>query len=452
MILNYPNNTDQILYLDEYLYNNNKTFENNEIDFKEYLNFENNIFGYVFLKTSIKNITGCGDYKFYLSTSEEVEIKEGDYLEGDEKMKIKYKGSETFFPLLSDCQIEYAFVATEPDLNNYDMYPESKEGDSDSLFFENHNYTGRSSYFNIKLTEELSPTCQDMNCDLCYKNPDDHCITCKNKFNILKNGENSFKQCFPPETDLITEHTTEELTEEKTKSLTEKITNISTEKEAFLTEKLTELIIQKSTITEKTIEMTEQNIEKLTSSISLKITELLTQKTSNLETIKKTEKFSEEKLIDIYECSKDDILLNKCKERLICEEQVKDIYKYINNTYLKGNYTGNNTLNNTIIQTKNVIFQISSVEDQKNSDNQDVSNIDLGICEERLRSHYKIDDADPLIIIKVDTKSEDLTQTYVQYQIYNPKDLSPLDLSICKDMQININIPVFLDNEASRLS
>ena len=559
MILNYPNNTDQTLYLDEYLYYNNITIDNIEIDLKEYLNFENNIFGYIFLKTSIINITGCGDYKFYISTNEKVEIKEGENLEGDEKIKIKYKGNDNFFPLLLDCQIEYSFIATEPDLNNYNNYTESIEGENDSDFFEKQNYTGRSSYYNIKLTKELSPTCQDMNCDLCYKNAIDHCITCKFNFTISENSENPFKQCLLPETDLITEQTTEELTEGKTEPLTERITNILTEKETLLTEKLTEIstekktenvndettditnqifteditqkpteiatektteiVIQKSTeivntemseigtlrpteietektteiitqkaseiITEKTTEiandktneiitqkpteivtekitelltdktsqiftdkMTEQSIDKLTSAISIKITEFMTQNISNLGTIKNDDS---KELINKNKCSKEFILLNKCKDGLIYEEQINDVYDDIKGTYLKGNYTGNNTLNNTIIQTQNIIFQVSTVKDQKNSENQNVSNIDLGICEEKLRSFYKFDEDESLIIIKVDTKSGDLTQTFVQYQIYNPRDLSPLDLSICKGVQININTPVVIDNMTSYL-
>jgi len=538
MILNYPNSTDQTLYLDKYLYdNNNITIDNIEIDLKEYLNFENNIFGYVLLKTFIKNIRGCGEYKFYFSTDEEVEIKEGENLDGDEKIKIKYKGHENFFPLLSDCQIEYSFIASEPDLNNYDLYPEKKEGENDSGFFAKNNYTGRSTYYNIKLTEELSPECEDTNCDLCYKNTREHCITCKFNFIPSENSEIFFKQCFPPVTDLITEQTSEALTEGKIESLTERKTNIFTEKETFLTEKITEtitpkfneietqkpteidiektteiindetnkittqkqieivnektteIITQKSTedltqkqteiitqnpnevATEKPLEdstqkltelfqekashiltekMTEQNLDKLTSPISLKITELLTQKISNIETIKNAEKLSEE-LIDKNKCSKEDILSNKCKDGLIDEEQINDVYNDIKNTYLKGNYTGNNTINNTIIQTQNAIFQISTVEEQKNQDIQNISNIDLGMCEEELRAYYKIDDEDSLIIIKIDTKSEDLTQTYVQYQIYDPRDLSPLNLSICNNMKININTPVFLDNATSNL-
>ena len=197
--------------------------------------------------------------------------------------------------------------------------------------------------------------------------------------------------------------------------------------------------------------MTEQNLDKLTSPISIKNTELLTEKIINIETIKNSEKLTEE-LTNENKCSPDNIKLNKCKEGLINEEQIKSVYDDIKSAFLEGkNYTGNNTLNNTIIQTQNVIFQISTLEDQKNSDNQDVSNIDLGLCEEKLRSHYEIPPTDSLIIIKVDTKSEDLTQTFVQYQVYDPRDLTPLNLSLCQGVQISISTPVVLDNATSSL-
>ena len=438
MILNYPNSTDETLYLDDYLFNNNNiTIDNIEIDLKENLKFENNIFGYIFLNTSIINIIGCGDYKFYFSTNEEAEIKQGENLEGDKKIKIKYKGNDNFFPLLLNCQIEYSFIATEPDLNNYDNYTESIEGENDLGFFEKENYTGRSSYYNIKLTQELSHACQDMNCDLCYKNINDHCITCNFNFNTSENSEKSFKQCFPPETDLITEQTTESLTEGKTESLTERITNIFTEKETFLNEKVTAISTEKTTenVNDETTEITNQTF---TEAITQKPTEVATEKTT-------------EELINKNKCSKEVIILNECKEGLIYEEQINDVYDGIKDTYLKNNYTGSNTLNNTIIQTQNVIFQVSTVKDQKNSENQNVSNIDLGICEEKLRSFYTFDEDESLIIIKVDTKSEDLTQTFVQYEIYNPRDLTSLDLSICKGVQININTPVVIDNITSNL-
>ena len=122
------------------------------------------------------------------------------------------------------------------------------------------------------------------------------------------------------------------------------------------------------------------------------------------------------------------------------EEQLNKLYTQLKQDYLTGNFSGNNT----IIQTQNVVFQISTLEDQKNSDNPNVSSIDLGQCEQALKDEYGINE--DLIVFKTDIKSEDLTQTYVQYEIYDPRDLSPLNLTICKDMKISVSTPVKIDS------
>ena len=84
-------------------------------------------------------------------------------------------------------------------------------------------------------------------------------------------------------------------------------------------------------------------------------------------------------------------------------------------------------------------------KEQKYSDNKYVSNIDLGKCEEYLKLTYNIDE--DLIIVITDIRNEDLTKTYVFYEIFNPINLEPFDLNECKDFPVNINIPVNLSNE-----
>ena len=120
------------------------------------------------------------------------------------------------------------------------------------------------------------------------------------------------------------------------------------------------------------------------------------------------------------------------------------LYVQIKEEYLN-NYKGNST----IIQTQNVAFQISSLEEQKKSNKPNVSCIDLGECEEKLKKEFNIHE--DLIILKTDIKSQDSTQTYVQYDIFDPRNLSPLNLSICKDTKISINTPVNLDSFTSQL-
>ena len=53
-------------------------------------------------------------------------------------------------------------------------------------------------------------------------------------------------------------------------------------------------------------------------------------------------------------------------------------------------------------------------------------------------------DEDEFIIFKKDIK-DDIT-TYVEYEIYNSANLEHLNLDVCNDTQISINVPVNLNN------
>ena len=91
------------------------------------------------------------------------------------------------------------------------------------------------------------------------------------------------------------------------------------------------------------------------------------------------------------------------------------------------------------------------MKDQMNSNIKNISNIDLGKCEERLKNENGLNKDQDLIIFKVDIKDENQSTTYVQYEIYNPETLEKLELNICNDLEINIYTPVYLDNEAQSL-
>ena len=91
------------------------------------------------------------------------------------------------------------------------------------------------------------------------------------------------------------------------------------------------------------------------------------------------------------------------------------------------------------------------MEEQKNANDFDASNIDLGEdCENKLRETNEINPNKELIVFKVDIKNSDLTSTYVNLEVYNPDDMStPLDLSICE--QIVINTPVNIGNKLEEM-
>ena len=152
-----------------------------------------------------------------------------------------------------------------------------------------------------------------------------------------------------------------------------------------------------------------------------------------------TNKSSIQMTENISSCSKEDIKNNNCGEGKITLNQINEIKNdLLNQTYIK-----NKT--NTIIKTENVVIQLSKSDELKNSDIPDVSNIDLGKCENLLKKEHNIPESESLIIFKADIKSKDLLATYVQYEVYNPINLEPLNLDICNNIQITINVPVKLD-------
>ena len=74
-----------------------------------------------------------------------------------------------------------------------------------------------------------------------------------------------------------------------------------------------------------------------------------------------------------------------------------------------------------------------------------MSTIDLGDCEDKLKSVYGIDPSLPLIIFKIDYFSKDSLIPIIGYEIYHPLNKSKLDLTYCQDILIKLNIPVNID-------
>ena len=127
ILFSYPNSTDIIFYLNKYFFDNNINFIEIKIDLEKQLSIENNIFGYIFSYIVINSIVNCNDYKLYLSKDETIEINDFSYLEKDDKIKIKYTGTQNIYPMLN-CNIQYFFNAKEPDLEIYNNYADDHEG------------------------------------------------------------------------------------------------------------------------------------------------------------------------------------------------------------------------------------------------------------------------------------------------------------------------------------
>ena len=113
------------------------------------------------------------------------------------------------------------------------------------------------------------------------------------------------------------------------------------------------------------------------------------------------------------------------------EEITNQVKKILNNTNIKKD-------TNIVITGNNVIYQITSSDNININKKSNISIIEFGECEKKLKDYYDIDN---LIIFKMDLKLNNSPPTIINYEVYNPKNLTKLDLSICQNMKIALYSP-----------
>ena len=112
--------------------------------------------------------------------------------------------------------------------------------------------------------------------------------------------------------------------------------------------------------------------------------------------------------------------------------------------------------NNVIEGNNNSYFQLTTNENEINTlkgitDNKyNLSVIDLGDCEKKLRESYHINESIPLIILKSEKLSSIIPEKSLQYEIFNLETKEKLNLSVC-DTNINIFYPINLDEKQKDL-
>ena len=142
------------------------------------------------------------------------------------------------------------------------------------------------------------------------------------------------------------------------------------------------------------------------------------------------------------------ILDNSSKESLT---QVYNMFKDI----ISDNYNNEDIVLRT---DDDITFQLSNSLNEKTKLTEgkglyyNLSIIDLGECENRLKSENNLSNDIPLIIFKLETYYENTTIRNVQYEIYNPVTKEKItDFSPCEEEKINIYVPTSLDNKTYTL-
>ena len=432
LIFSYPNSTDDSIDLIDELFNKNEDIINFSLNLEKYTKIENNLFGYSFSGIKIINLPNTIILK---STTKNTQIKKDSVLSKNENLKIE---SENYIYRGGEHIIEYALVVVEN--NDYSLSKQIfKNKEEKDVASKNDVYEGKVSYFNIKIQDDLTTfNCGNI-CSLCLYKNEAVCIICKYSFNIKGDekicGEKKMtSSTIPNFSSTISSKTTvysTYLTSSKISyyssyikpylsSHTTILTNVSS---SFNSLKPASTFIKSSqinTISSSFISHPSTNFINLTtntiiSSESIKPKNFEFLKENILEGGRLDEKMEEEQIEELH---------------TILKEQLKDF---------------NNT--NIIIETKNVIFQISTLAEQKNNDFSNISSIELGECEKTIiLQNDNLTENDQLIIIKTDIKDEEIQSTYVQFEVYNPKTFEEIDLSICKN-QIKINVPVYLSED-----
>ena len=154
---------------------------------------------------------------------------------------------------------------------------------------------------------------------------------------------------------------------------------------------------------------------------------------------------------DYRKCNVTDFFNGICKINNSDPTKIDEIIKNIRNELTNGTF-GTLLLNLTddglkdlLVKINDTTYQLTTTDNQKNNEYTDISTIELGECENILKNHYHIDQNKALIIFKIDYYMPGISIPIIGYEVFNPNTKEKLDLSLCKDSSINLNIPVSIN-------
>ena len=102
------------------------------------------------------------------------------------------------------------------------------------------------------------------------------------------------------------------------------------------------------------------------------------------------------------------------------------------------------------IPIEDIIVKFTSTSNQKNNEKENDINLNLGKCEDNLKSIYNISINDSIYILEVISNEPGMNIPKIEYELYYPlnnsDNLNKLDLSLCKDTKIEISISVQIND------
>ena len=152
------------------------------------------------------------------------------------------------------------------------------------------------------------------------------------------------------------------------------------------------------------------------------------------------------------ECNAIDAFNNKCKFDNNKENNVKKIKDGLKSGALDpliaNLMVGDKK--DLLIERNDMVYQITTSDNQNNKEYYNISTIKLGECENILKVMNGINIDEPLLIFKIDYYSYGSLVPIINYEVYNPNTKEKLELDYFKDELIGVNLPVSINNNIDK--
>ena len=152
----------------------------------------------------------------------------------------------------------------------------------------------------------------------------------------------------------------------------------------------------------------------------------------------------------IEECSALDFFSGICRTNIYNEKTKEKMVNNIINEIKNGSLNiflelikeGNDDF---LIKNYDTIYQLTSTYNQIYKYYEDISTINFGECEKFLKNKYNINENETLMLLKIDNYIPGFSIPIIDYKLFNPETNEELDLNYCSNIDINISIPVSID-------
>ena len=447
IIFGFANGTDSIIDISPYLMDTSNYNTNLNLIQEMYSNItiDNNIFGYIKVD-QIKIVSIPEHIKFYNGTEDnQIEISSEDIIDIDINYSLYQNKdllkTEEYYDLY------YQGIIKELDYDDFyiqqhrmQKYPENNGYNNYQNDFKANIFYGRTNKFSFKLCYDYCSTCYELG-DLINRQK---CISCKTQYSF--DYWNYYNSTYP--TNCVPENYMNDIENSK-------IIPCDSEHpyKYYFNETKNATICFKS----------EYGCPKEYPYLNETTNECIKYffPTTIPEVISNTIQIIPSTIITIIQSS---ILTDKCIYGKVVNKQCEfnnmtnsEIIIKLKNEVLE-TYPPNGI--NIVIPTQsNYLFQLTSTNNELKSingsliNNNSMSIINLNKCESKLKKDNNIPKEYPLIILKYEKITNIASEKIIQYEIYNPINFVKLNLDICSDNNIDIDIviPLELNEEIKKL-